>query len=136
MMTPRMLICLALLAVVLTPLPLGAQTAPQAPATPPEPRMAEAFLAAQAGFASQAGAALRQMEAWAASGNGALANLLRDRQALSNRLASVEAALAEPGADRTLLFGQVDGCTLNWRHCACAKRQNSPGSTKSPARDP
>jgi CHAT domain-containing protein len=109
MMTPRLFICLALLAVVLMPLPLGAQTAPQAPAAPPEPLMAEAFLAAQAGFASQAGAALRQMEARAASGDGALANLLRDRQALGNRLATVEAALAEPGADRTLLFGQVDG---------------------------
>jgi CHAT domain-containing protein len=104
---------LALCGALFAPASLRAENAPLAPADQPAAADAslidEAFLAAQAGFASQAGAALRQMETRAASGDGALAGLLRERQALANRLAAVEDALTEPDADRTLLFGQADG---------------------------
>lgn len=73
------------------------------------PLMEEAFAAAQAGFANQAGAALRQLGARAGAGNDDLAALLREKQTLANRRAELEGQLAEDGVDKTQLFGQIDG---------------------------
>ncbi len=75
------------------------------------PLLEETFEVAQAGFANQAGAALRQIGLRAAAGEGALSTLLRQKQALENQRAEVEAQLAQDGADRTALFGVIDGLT-------------------------
>ena len=77
--------------------------------------MEESFTVAQEGQASAAGAALRQIGQRAALGDDALAVVLRERQALAGRKQAVEAALAEEGADRTELGGQVDQMALELR---------------------
>ena len=77
--------------------------------------MEESFTVAQEGQASAAGAALRQIGQRAALGDDALAVVLRERQALAGRKQEVEAALAEEGADRTELGGQVDQMALELR---------------------
>ncbi|MEM1162474.1 MAG: CHAT domain-containing protein [Pseudomonadota bacterium] len=59
--------------------------------------MEEAFQAAQLVFLSSAGSAIRQTAHRQASGDGPAADLLRRRQTLENRLASVEAELASLG---------------------------------------
>ncbi len=67
----------------------------------------EAFRAAQDGMASAAGVALAQIGQRAATGTGALADLLRKRQALADALRDTEDALATSGADTVMLGGQT-----------------------------
>lgn len=69
--------------------------------------MDEAFRAAQEGMASQAGAALRQIGLRTAAGSGALADAVRDRQGIAERLRAAEVEMTRPGADRTLLAGRM-----------------------------
>ena len=71
--------------------------------------MDEGFRAAQAGFISSAGAALRQIGLRAAAGTDALSGLVRQRQALAGSLKELEDRLSEPDADRIALSVQSDG---------------------------
>jgi CHAT domain-containing protein len=71
--------------------------------------MDEGFCAAQAGFISSAGAALRQIGLRAAAGTDALAGLVRQRQALAGSLKALEDKLSETGADQIALSVQSDG---------------------------
>jgi CHAT domain-containing protein len=75
---------------------------------PAGPLLDEAFRSAQAAMASAAGSALRQIGVRAAAGDGALADLLRDRQGLLEDLVAVQEALAAPGADTVALAGEAD----------------------------
>ena len=94
---------------ILLAAPLRAETQAVGGSRPETSLMDEAFLAAQAGFASSAGAALRQIGLRAAAGTGPLADLVRERQALAARLQAAEQALTAPEADRVELAGLADG---------------------------
>jgi CHAT domain-containing protein len=69
--------------------------------------MDEAFRAAQEGMQSQAGAALRQIGLRTAAGSSALAEAVRARQDIEERLRAAEVEIARPGADRIGLAGRI-----------------------------
>ena len=71
----------------------------------------EGFVAAQEGMLSQAGSALRQIGLRKAAETGPLAELVRDRQGVEERLREASLAMAKAGADRIGLAGQIDGLT-------------------------
>ncbi|QYZ69792.1 CHAT domain-containing protein [Neotabrizicola shimadae] len=70
--------------------------------------MSEAFVAAQVASTSQAGAALRQISVREAAGDGVLAGLVKERQALQDRYRRVQTSLMAPSADRVALAGEGD----------------------------
>jgi CHAT domain-containing protein len=86
----------------------GPVTAQDTAGRPVDP-MDEAFRAAQVVTASAAGQAIRQIGLRTAAGDDALAALVRDRQALADRLQDIEDAMAEPDADRVALAGEAAG---------------------------
>lgn len=92
----------AVLACLCLALPAAADPPPRGPF------LDEAFRSAQSAMASAAGAALRQIGVRAAAGDGALADLLRDRQQRLEDLVAVQAALAAPDADTVALAGEAD----------------------------
>lgn len=71
--------------------------------------MDEGFIAAQEGMLSAAGSALRQIGLRTAAETGPLSDLVRERQALEERLREASMAMAKAGADRIGLAGQIDG---------------------------
>lgn len=71
----------------------------------------EAFKAAQEGMLSSAGSAIRQIGLRTAATSGPLADLVRDRQGVEERLREASQAIARAGADRIGLAGQIDGLT-------------------------
>lgn len=99
----RMAVLFLLLVILALPVRLRAGEA-----AGPTALMDEAFRAAQLAMTSQAAAALRQISVREAAGNGALAGLVKERQALQDRYRRVQTALADPGADRVTLSGRGD----------------------------
>lgn len=71
----------------------------------------EGFAAAQEGMLSSAGSAIRQIGLRTAAEAGPLADLVRDRQGVEERLREASQAIAKAGADRIGLAGQIDGLT-------------------------
>lgn len=87
--------CLRHIAIVLSLLRPGAAGAGEDPAA----LLDEAFQAAQWGFFSSAGSAIRQMAQRRAAGDGPLAELMRQQQSLDDLRQRAEARLAGLGAD-------------------------------------
>lgn len=100
---------LRLVLLFLAGLPAATARAQDAPA----PLIDEAFRAAQWGFFSSAGSAIRQMAQRRAAGDGPLAQLLRQRQSLEDTRRRAESDLAAlgqtSGADAVRLSGDVAG---------------------------
>ena len=69
----------------------------------------EGFRAAQEAMLSSAGGAIRQIGLRTAAGDGPLAALVRDRQAVEERLRSAELQITKPGADQVGLAGAIQG---------------------------
>ncbi len=97
-------------------LPFGPASA--APVSSPTSLIDEAFQAAQWGFISSAGSAIRQMTRRRAAGNDAIADTLRNRQSLANLQQRTEArlaALAREGTpdqgDKVRLSGEIESLT-------------------------
>ncbi|MBL4918310.1 CHAT domain-containing protein [Szabonella alba] len=89
------------------PLPVRAGTA--------QDLLAETFLLAQTAMSSAAGQALSQIGQRAAAGDGVLADLLRDRQAVEKQLADTETALTDPAADPVHLTGEAEALAARIR---------------------
>lgn len=69
----------------------------------------DAFIAAQEGMTSAAAGALRQIGLRTAAGDGPLAERVRQRQDIEDRLRAAELAMARPDADRVALSGETEG---------------------------
>lgn len=71
----------------------------------------EGFRAAQEAMLSSAGSAIRQIGLRTAATTGPLAELVRHRQSVEERLRDASAAIAKADADKIGLAGQIDGLT-------------------------
>ncbi len=96
--------------------------------------MDEAFQAAQWGFLSSAGSALRQTQQRRAVGDGPLADLLKARQLLVDQISKTETLLASTGTDKTgeardakvRLAGDLEGLNAELRDLDTNLDQNFP----------
>lgn len=86
----------------------------------------EAFVAAQEGMSSAAAGALRQIGLRTAAGDGPLAERVRQRQDVEDRLRAAEIAMARPDADRIALSGETAGLEATLARLDAALAQDFP----------